>query len=254
MRLWVPVLLSLAMSACTAAPKTIVVIVTATRPPPTQTNPPPSPTASPIPVPSITPTPKPSKTPTPSLPPFDIHSVEQALRDAGYRRYPMSAGDGTEGFQWARENPYEPIFTWEDGSLEIQVLHRQPRMDRLQRLERRFNVLDQAIASEFMDRLRAANLLYNETVKDNVSGQPADSTAFGDDWNTRIAEYYPEILTIGPYDVKFSLWWWQSTCPPGYICWYENFPGLEFTGDSSLIFYTISIVPGSLRAPLGPSS
>jgi LPXTG-motif cell wall-anchored protein len=34
------------------------------------------------------------------------------------------------------------------------------------------------------------------------------------------------------------------TCPPeAWYCYYLDFPGLEFTGDSSLVFYTIRLTP-----------
>ena len=95
-----------------------------------------------------------------------------------------------------------------------------------------------------MAKLREEHEAYNESVGPKVSGDPSKMYTYGDNWNIIDAEYNVEETEIGDYYVRFSLWWWQSTCPSKYLyCYYEDFPGLEFTGDSSFTFHTILLIP-----------
>jgi hypothetical protein len=177
------------------------------------------------------------------------------MRDAGYRRYPFTTGDGLSGFDWVRESAYEKARTWEDGSFELQVLHDVSPSVRLEKMEKKFKVLDQVMPAGFMAELRDQNASYNRSVRTQVSGEPEQRYAYGGEWQTVWAEYYAEDTTIGSYDVWFSVWWWQSTCPPQYLyCYYDDFPGLEFTGDSSFTFYTIYFEPMSSSFSSGSSS
>jgi hypothetical protein len=234
------------LAGCAREPEQVVVIITATPRPITATAQPPTNTPAP------TDTPRPTSTPKPSWTPIAIGEFEQALRSAGYSRYPWTTGDGVAAFDWIRENAYEQITTWENGSFELQVLHDPSANIRLDHMERKFRVMDEVFPAEFMTRLRAENEAYNRSVRADVSGSPDDKYAFGGEWQEVWAEYYTESLQIGGYDVWFSIWWWQSTCPAQYLyCYYPNFPGLEFTGDSSFKFYTIHIESSE---PLLPSN
>ena len=216
----------------------VVVVITATSPPATETSSPPTDTPAP------TITPLPTSTPKPSWTPVAIGEIEQALRDAGYRRYPWTTEDGLDAFDWIKESGYEQVTTWEDGSFEMQVLHDDSPIVRLEQMEKKFKVLDRVLTVDFMDQLRQENRLYNQSVRSSVAGTPDERYAYGGEWQTVWAEYYTEKTTIGGYEVWFSVWWWQSTCPVQYsYCYYDDFPGLEFSGDSSFTFYTIYVEP-----------
>ena len=240
------ILFTLVIAGCTQEAQ--VIVVTATPPPFTETLPPP--TNTPVP----TNTPKPIPTPTLSWSPIAIGEFEEALRDAGYKRYPWTTEDGLSAFDWVKESAYEQVTTWEDGSFELEVLHDSSAHVRLEHMERKFKVMDRVFPGEFMARLRQANEAYNRSVRADLSGTPDERYAYGGEWQTVWAQYYTEYSSIGAYDVWFSVWWWQSTCPPGNLyCYYPNFPGLEFTGDSSFSFYTIYVEPsGALFS--GPTS
>jgi hypothetical protein len=219
------------LAGCTGKEQ-VVVVVTATSPPFTKT--------------SLLPsnTPQPTPTPKTSWTPVAIGEFEEALRDAGYHRYPWTTEDGIGAFGWIKESAYEQVTTWEDGPFKLEVLHVSSANVRLEHMEKKFKVMDRVFPTEFMDRLRQENEAYNLSVRENLSGTPDEKYAYGGEWQEVRAEYYREFTNIGRYDVWFSVWWWQSTCPPQYLsCYYPNFPGLEFTGDSSFSFYTIYVEP-----------
>jgi hypothetical protein len=175
--------------------------------------------------------------------PFTVGDVEAAFRADGYGRYPIS-DEGLQGFTWVKGNPYERVETWEDGTIELQVLHDESPGVRTAQMERKFAVLDNVLPAEFMVELRALHEEYNHSVGDAVTGEPDSMEAFGGVWQTVVGEYNASERKIRGYTIRFSLWWWQVTCPPqALFCYYENFPGLEFRGDSSFIFYTILIYP-----------
>lgn len=230
------VLLTLLLAGCTQEPE--VIVVTATPLPFTETSPPPTNTPAP------TNTPKPTSTATPSWIPITIGEFEQALREAGYKRYPWTTEDGVSAFDWVKESAYEQVSTWEDGSFELNVLHDSSAKVRTEHMEMKFKVMDRVFPAEFMAALRQAHAGYNRSVRADIAGTPDERFAYGGEWQTVWAQYYTEYVSIGAYDVWFSVWWWQSTCPPGYdYCYYSDFPGLEFTGDSSFSFYTIYVEP-----------
>lgn len=209
----------------------------------------PPPTDTPAP----TDTPRPSSTPRPSWTVAPIGDFEQALRDAGYRRYPWTTEDGLGAFDWIKESAYEQVTTWEDGSFELEVLHDASASVRSDHMEEKFKVMDRIFPAEFMSRLREENASYNRSVKATVSGRPDERYAYGGEWQTVWAQYYTEFVSIGGYDVYFSVWWWQSTCPSEYGCYYSDFPGLDFYGDSSFNFYTIYIEPNGSQSFSNPS-
>jgi hypothetical protein len=187
-------------------------------------------------------TPVPTETPLPTLESANLGEIETAFREAGYRRYPFVTDDGVNGFIWVKYSSYETAQTMEDGSIELHVLQDGSAFERAERMERHLTVLDSVLPAELMEQLRQEHATYNGSVSSSVSGEPDEIHAYHDQWNTVWAEYYASEVDIRGYQVRFSLWWWQSTCPPIYsYCYYLNFPGLEFVGDSSFIFHTILI-------------
>ncbi len=225
----------------TPNPATATPIPTDTPPPPTNT-----------PVPSATPTETPTSVPT--LTPVSIAEIEAALGDHGYRRFPTTSADGLKGFTWIKGNAYEQIETWENGTVRLEVLHDRSAAVRRDHVEEKLVVLEQVFPAEFMTALREEHERYNREVGPSISGDPAQLHNYGDEWKTVLGEYNVDQVKIQGYDVRFSLWWWQSTCPPQYLyCYYEGFPGLEFTGDSSFVFHSMEISPPETE-PGGSSS
>ena len=244
------VLLAILLGACTVTEQ-VVVVITATPLPVTETPPPPTSTNTPIP----TSKPLPTPTPQPSWNPVAIGEIEEALRVSGYRRYPFTNEDGVSGFNWIKESAYESVATWEDHSFELEVLHDASPSVRLKQMEQKFKVLDGVLPNGFMAQLRQENEDYNKSVRASLSGEPDQIFAYGGEWQTVWAQYYTEETVIGGYNVWFSVWWWQSTCPPQYwYCFYDDFPGLEFSGDSSFAFYRIYLEPISPESLPNPSS
>ena len=226
------------LAGCGSAEPTVV-IVTTTAPPQVITNTPTPrpPTATPRP----TRTPNPTMTPEPTWEPVTVADLEAALREAGYRRFPIEGGDGLKGYSWVNKNAYERVQTWDNGTMELQVLHDKSSQVRSDHMESHLAALDSALPAGFMASLREENAAYNESVGTSVSGEPDQMFAFNDDWHTIWGQYYVSDTDIGGYGVRLSLWWWQSTCPSQYGCYYSDFPGLEFEGDSSFVFYSIFI-------------
>ncbi len=213
---------------------------TETTPPKVATN-----TATPRPstaTPRPTRTLNPTSTPEPTWESVTIADIEAALKQAGYRRFPFRGSDGVNGFSWVDNNAYERVRTWENGIVELQVLHDKSSQVRAEHMERHLAALDSALPAGFMVRLREENVAYNQSVAATVLGEPDQMFPFNDKWHTVWAEYYTSQMELGGYWVSFSLWWWQSTCPSEALyCYYEDFPGLEFEGDSSFVFYSIYI-------------
>ena len=228
--------------ATSAAEATIAATLATDTPAPTNT---PTPTNTPLPTPS----------PTPTWAPVALVDIEAGLRDNGYTRFPFVDMDGVSGFIWTWDNAYERMHTWETWRVQLQVLHDKSPSTRSQHMERKLSVLDSVFPPEFMSELREKHSEFNKAVALSVSGEPDELHAYSDEWNTVWAEYYASESSIGGYQVRFSLWWWQSTCPPqAFFCYYSGFPGLEFTGDSSLVFYTIMIRLGDGSLPSGPNA
>jgi hypothetical protein len=197
--------------------------------------------------PKATNTPEPTYTPrptsTPRWPVIPIEDIEAAFREAGYRRYPFTSLDGYAAFTWIKDSVYFRVVTFETGTIDIRVLHDPLENVRTKAMGEKLEVLDRVFPAGFMSQLRAENNRYNRSISATVAGEPDDVMTFDDGWNTVWAEYNAEETVIGNYRVRFSLWWWQSTCPPRYICSYQNFPGIEFTSDASFTFYTIRLYP-----------
>lgn len=219
---------------------------------------PPTPTPTNTPSPTNTPPPtrRPRPTPLPSFEAVAISDIETALGEAGYRRFPLALEGGRSGFRWVRDNPYERVTTIGDNIVELQVIHESSPGARADRLERHLEVLDSVLPAGLMAELRKEHAAYNRQVQPSISGEPDDAYAYADEFQTVWGEYYNSGTSIGNYDAEFSLWWWQSTCPPQYdYCYYEDFPGLEFTGDSSFVFHTVLLwLPEEGAASLGVGS
>jgi hypothetical protein len=112
-------------------------------------------------------------------------------------------------------------------------------------IEKKFKLLDTLFPADFMVGLRKANDAYLAKLPNTVGisgdmyqswGAPAK-----DFWKSIEAQYNYSGETIGSYPVAFSLWYWQITCPPGYICWIPSFPSEVFQGQNSITFYDIEL-------------
>ncbi len=169
--------------------------------------------------------------------------MEGAFQEAGYSRYPFTTDDGYAALMWIKDNNYFHVATFENGVIEIQILHDPSPNVRERGFEAKLEILDRVFPSDFMAILREENDQYNRSISGRVTGQADEVRTLNDNWNTVWAEYNAEEVLIGNYSVRFSLWWWQSTCPPNYHCWYSDFPGLDFQGDASITFYTIRLSP-----------
>jgi hypothetical protein len=239
-------------AACAPAPPLQIVIITATFPPA-------SPTDTPQPTKTPSPTIKPSPTPVPfpTEGPIPIIEFERLLHDSGYKRFPFTDDDGQAGYHWIKDNAYEQITTWEDGTVRLEVLDDKSAAVRSEHMDRKFRVLDLIFSDAFMTELRRKNEAYNRTVGPSVSGKP--DTMYppppGDIWAPVLGEYNASDTKIGNVPVRFSLWWWQVSCPPrAQYCYFIDFPGVEFVGDASLVFYSIQIVLPSGGGPSSPSA
>jgi len=206
-------------------------------PPPAAT----TPTSGPPPAPSTTQVARPTVVPIPVGERVTLADFESALADAGYSRSPFYDETGDSASAWTLDNPYEQFVTWEDGTVRLEVLNRTAT--RSDHMEQKLKLLDQLFPAEFMAGLRDENEAYDASVGQSVSGEP-DSMyppMPGDEWRTIWGQYNAKSVTLGSYEVVFSLWFFQVTCPAGYSCWMLNFPGQEFTGDTSFVFYSIEI-------------
>jgi hypothetical protein len=253
--MYVPLVAMLA--ACNlAAERAIAAPVEPSPIPPTPTEPlPPTEEPTPTPTPLPTRTPRPTRTPAPVWDPADIGDVEASLSEHGYRRFPFTNKDGTSGFTWVDKSPYERVTTWEDGTIRVQILNDGTAGERAARLEQHLALLDEVLPAGFMAQLRDEHLGYNRAISASVTGEPNQLFAYGDEWQTVVGEYNATGSELGGYNVKFSLWWWQSTCPAQYsYCYYSDFPGLEFVGDSSFVFHTIMIWLPEEGGPSSPSA
>lgn len=237
----------LALSACASPePEVEVVVVTATPVPATET---PTATATSSPLPP-SPTFLPTSTPEPDYQPIPIGAIESALRDAGYSRYPFTTANAVHGYTWVKESIYERTTTWETGAIELQVLHDSSSGVRADHMDLKLEGIAAAFPADFMSALRGAFDAYNQSVNSDVSGDPDEVLSLGGDWQDVWAQYYVADTSVRGYMVLFSVWWWQTTCPPQYLyCYFEQFPGLEFTGDSSFKFLSIYLEPPSITVP-----
>jgi hypothetical protein len=222
--------------ACGSTP--VVIVVTATPQPPS------------YPTQAIPPT----QGPQPAHPAVTLFDIENALMNDGYARKPYVDNSGTNAYAWTKDNPYEQVYTWDTGEVRLEVLNRPN--SRMSHMEQKLALLDTIFPSDFMAQLRQENQAYNASlgVSASVSGTPDVfyEPSSGATWNEKDGRYNVSQATIGPYSVTFAMWFYQVTCPSQYsYCYYSDFPGQEFTGDSSLVFYSIDIVLPKSSAPSG---
>ncbi len=238
-------ILAFLLSACQmpslSTPTPIVIVVTST-PEPVTATPQPTNTTQP----SSTPSPTNTYTPAPTEIPITMLDIETAFRKDGYTRAPYKSSFDSDlrGFAWTKDNPYEQVLTWDNGSFRLEVINDES--DRSLFIERKFKVLDTVFSPEFMAKLRKENWTYSEMVTSSVSGQPAQMympTGPSDQfWKSKIGQYNTYETKVGTHDVLFSLWWWQVTCPPQYwFCFVIDFPNAIFQGDASFVYYTVEI-------------
>jgi hypothetical protein len=217
---------------------TIVIVVTAT---------PQSAPINPLPLPTLSPT----TPPQPTQVPITILDIEKALKNDGYTRSPFDDPKYGSGYGWTKDNPYEEVITWDNGHFRLEVLDVSSPTTRSKHMEEKFKVLDTLFSPEFMTELRQKNDTYNQSVGPSVSGDPAylAPSKPGDQWNTVWGEYNVSSTSIESMPVTFALWFYQITCPPQYsYCYMTDFPGQEFTGETSFVFYTIEFAISPLSS------
>jgi hypothetical protein len=206
------------------------------------------PTATPTPLPTstptstatitLTPTHKPTNTPTEtSVPKVTLAQMEKALRGAGYK--PSNYGSVTI---WVLDNVFETTATYASGQLEMGVLN--SLKSRLDHMEKKFKVMDGLFPDDFMAKLREANLAYADTVGAGVTGDPTDlyGPQPGDLLKYTSATYNISDQKINGYDVRFSLFFEQWTCPAEYICTFPAFGNQQFQGQASFVFYEVAVL------------
>lgn len=235
-------ILALVMIACgIIAPNsnTVVIVVTAT---------PQSIPASPLPTDTFYPT----SSSQPTQVSITILDIEKALKNDGYTRAPFDDPKYGTGYGWTKDNPYEQVITWDSGVFRLEVLDVSSATTRSKHMEEKFKVLDTLFSPEFMAALRQKNDAYNQSVGPSVSGDPAylAPPKPGDQWNSVWGQYNVSNTNIESLPVTFALWFYQITCPPtASYCYMADFPGQEFTGETSFVFYSIefsiSPVPSS---------
>jgi hypothetical protein len=218
----------------TAAVATTAPVAT-NAPAPTDTSAPVVPTATTAPV-------VPTATTQPTEAKVSYSAVVAALKNNGYKSQTADDAEYGSAFFWTASNEWEQVISLDkDGRIRLQVLN--DTKNRSGHMEDKFKVLDSVFPSTFMSALRAANADYAKTVGSSVEGQAAKiyPPKAGDDLRFLTGKYNVVDKTIESYPVTFALWFDQWTCPSGYYCWYPTFPGQQFEGDSSIVFYTIQI-------------
>ena len=230
---------------------------TPTSPPPTSTNTP-LPTSTPTEPPTATPTEIPTETPTPTVTftptatssptpqPVTIAQLVALLQKNDFNCNPFTSINEyvelrphEEGYSCYKDNVYETVIYYTDGFVRLEVLN-DPNY-RVERMEKKFKLLDELFPADFMTGLREASAAYDEIAPRSVSGDPANiwPPAPEDWWQSLEAQYNVSNTTIGSYTVTFSLWFWQIECQENYICWIPSFPGEVFIGQNSLVWYDI---------------
>ncbi len=214
-------------------------------PTPTQT---PIPTDTPTSTPTDTPLPTKTDTPVPTEEPVTFDEFNALLRNNGYSRISFTGigkytnlRPGKEGYEYISTNVWAPIIAYTDGFVRLEVVN-DPK-HRADDMETKFKLMDTLFPKDFMTALRKANDEYISKLPNTpgISGDlykswPAPANDF---WRSIEAQYNYSGQTIGAYSVGFSLWYWQITCPAGYICWIPSFPSEVFRGQNALTFYNI---------------
>jgi hypothetical protein len=151
---------------------------------------------------------------------------------------------GKTGYIYIKDNAFEPIKAYTDGYVRLEVLNDPDT--RAGHMEQKLRLLDELFPAEFMAKLRRANDDYLQRLPHSpgIAGEANQLWAppWSDPWDSLEGQYNVSDTTIGPYPVAFSLWFWQITCPEGYICWFPSFPSEIWMGQNSMVFYNIEFV------------
>lgn len=219
--------------------------------PPTDTPMPtdtPAPTYTPTDAPTPTDTPTEAPKPTSTPKPVTVAQLEALLRDHEYASESFKGignytdlRPGKTGYIYTGDKWLEPVIVYKDGYVRFEVLN--DVNSRADRMELKLKMLDELFPKEFMAELRQAHEAYLETVGQSVSGTANQVWAPPpqDDWRSLEGQYNVSKTTIGPYEVTFSLWFWQVECPDGYICWFPAFGDQIFLGQSSFVWHNIEL-------------
>jgi len=208
------------------------------------------PTNTPTSTPTETPLPTKTDTPVPTQKPVTFGEFDALLRDHGYTRRPFTGigkytnlRPGKTGYQYISSNVWEPVIAYTDGFVRMQVVN-DPK-HRADAMAKKFQMLDALFPADFMTEFRKANDDYLSKLPDTVgiSGDLYQSwpPPKNDFWKSTEAQYNYSSETIGAYPVAFSVWYWQITCPEGYICWIPSFPSEVFQGQNAIIFYNVEL-------------
>ncbi len=127
----------------------------------------PLPVRTPVPTKTVAPTAVPAPTPRP----VSLADLEFALKDAGYSRGPFYDEEGGEAFAWTKDNAFEQVIVWPDGSVRLEILSAKSPATRAEHMERKLAILDSVFPPEFMAELRQENETYNASASSSVSGE-----------------------------------------------------------------------------------
>ena len=180
----------------------------------------------------------------PTQVPVTVDMLQNAMLNSGYSRSPFNSSlrPGKEGFEWTKTNPYNRVVVYTDGYIRMEILSPKDAGKRSQLMEVHLKALDLAFPADFMAEVRKSFATYNNSSTGMISGSPAQTWAFNDEWRDVTAQYSVSKMMIGLYPIVFSLWFYQNTCPSQYsYCYDVNFPGLTYTGQSSITGMDIEI-------------
>ena len=170
-----------------------------------------------------------------------ISDIERVLHDAGFTREPYIDIKGYPGMLWDKGAWDANFVIWDDGQITIRTLLDigDPETT-MMGMEKAFLPLDVVFSSDVMSGLRKNSKAYLDN-NQRISGKPFSSDARGGEWQEVDARFNEEVSNFGPYDVTFSLNFWQVTCPAD-LCTFQYFPG-TFTGQASFTYFRIDFHP-----------
>jgi hypothetical protein len=203
---------------------------------------PPTATATSTEVPTATNTLAPSPTATATSVSVNVEALRNAFEKNGYGSYSYedkALRPNVAGTMFYKDNPYNQVIIYKDGFTRLQALSGKDASARARQMEAHFQVLDTVYPASFMKELRSAFETYNNASTGRISGTADKTWALGDAWRNVYAMYNKSSATVGGMPVNLYLWFWQISCPQGYICWMTDFPGEVFVGDNSYTFVEV---------------